>query len=119
MHKINKTSYLKNITFQSINVWINFNNNKKIYYRIKNVKNNFIDLIDSINKFIIKFQQQQKRLFNLFNSHTSKLSIIQLNNNVVERFKKINIKYFDFTCSKSHNKNDYIIINDKIYYRNV
>ena len=62
-------------------------------------------------------QQQQKQLFNFY---ILKLSITQLNNNVVvERFKKFNIKYFNFTCLKSHNKNDYVIINDKIYYRDV
>ena len=61
-------------------------------------------------------QQQQKRLFSF---HILKLSIIQLNNNVAKRFKKFNIKYFDFTCSKSHDKNDYVIISDKIYYCDV
>ena len=61
-------------------------------------------------------QQQQKRSSNF---HISKLSIIQLDNNVAKRFKKFDIKYFDFTCSELHNKKNYVIINHKIYYRNI
>ena len=60
-------------------------------------------------------QQQQKRLFSF---HTLKLSIIQLNNSV-ERFRNFDIEYFDFICLKSHNKSDYVIISDKVYYRDV
>ena len=103
---------------------------------MKSVENNFIEFKQfnevNINHFIVmitvlqfirqfnqQFVQQSNQQKELFHSYTSKLSIIQLNNNVVERFKKFDIHYFDFTCSKSHDKSDYIIINDKIYYRNV
>ena len=87
---------------------------KKTHHRMKGVENSFIDLIDSINRLIFQ-QQQQKRTSN---SQTSKLSIIQLNNNV-ERFRESDIRYFDPTCSESHDKSDYVIIDDKVYYRNV
>ena len=118
-------------SFIEIQLIVNSNQNhqnRKFNHRIKSVKNNFIEFkqFNEINmnhfiviiivlQFVQQFTQQQKRLFS---SHTLKLSIIQLNNSV-ERFKKFDIKYFDFTCSKSHDKNDYVIINDKIYYRNV
>ena len=86
---------------------------------MKGVENSFIDLTDSVNKLIIEFQQQQKRPLNSSSLHTSELPITQLDNSAVERFKESDIEYFDSTCSESHNKDDYIIISDKIYYRNV
>ena len=101
-------------------------------YNVNALQQQFAKINKNVKKLIfhmrLSIQQQQKKLFNLFNSfssRTSKMLIIQLNNNVAkrfrefERFKKFNIKYFDFTCSKSYNKSDYVIINDKIYYRNV
>ena len=36
-----------------------------------------------------------------------------------KRFRKSNISFFDFTCFESHDKNDYVIVNDKMHYRNV
>ncbi|CAF9940865.1 MAG: hypothetical protein HETSPECPRED_002658, partial [Heterodermia speciosa] len=60
-------------------------------------------------------QQQQRRSLSF---HTSKLSITQLDNSA-ERFREFDIEYFDFTCSESHDKSDYVTINDKIYYRDV
>ena len=62
-------------------------------------------------------QQQQKRSFN---PHISKLLITQLDNSAaVERFRKFDIKYFDFTCSELYDKDDYVTISDKIYYCDV
>ena len=36
-----------------------------------------------------------------------------------KRFRESNIGYFNPTCSETHDKGDYVIIDDKIHYRNV
>ena len=36
-----------------------------------------------------------------------------------ERFRESDIDYFNSTCFETHDKGDYVIIDDKIHYRNV
>ena len=60
---------------------------------------------------ICSFQRSKTlsiEVFELVNTNTKK-----------KRFRKSNINFFDFTCFESHDKNDYVIVNDKMHYRNV
>ena len=46
-------------------------------------------------------------------------SLILSNSKKKKKISKVKYRLFQFTCFETHDKNDYVIISDKIHYRNV
>ena len=40
------------------------------------------------------------------------------NNDKEKKFREFDIEFFEFTCFETHDKNDYVTIENKMHYRN-
>ena len=78
-----------------------------------------------IDEFIINSSQQRKSRFRFdtehrrfSNSFSEFLNIMNIDDKK-KRFRKSEINYFDFKYLEIHSQNDYVIIENKVHYRNV
>ena len=91
-----------------------------------------------VMNYLMRLIQQQQSRFSRFASSKKKTSrfnktynffvfrfffvdslILSNNKKKNKRFRESNIDYFNSTCFETHDKSDYVIINNKIHYRNV
>ena len=66
----------------------------------------------------VTFDWSTFRSFQRLKTLSTKMSLL-ININIQKKIRKTNINFFDFTCFEMYDKNDYVIVSDKMHYRNV
>ena len=63
-----------------------------------------------------RLQFNDRRLLHFF---TKSLNMLINRNDKEKKFRESDIKFFDSTCFETHDKDDYVTIEDKMHYRDV